>query len=78
MKDQNRRDFLITTGATAAAAAFSRNTLTGSAFADPAPGTEWDYRATKETAAALRARKISATEPAGTVIGRFSRAGKNR
>jgi len=73
MKDQSRRDFLLTTGGMAAAAAFSRDTWTGTALADPAPGTEWDYRTTKETAAALRARKISATELTEHVIARIEK-----
>src|SRR5579864_3571247 len=73
MNDQSRRDFLITTGATAAAGALARDTWTSRAIADPAPGAEWDYRTAKETAAALRARKISAAELTEHVIARIEK-----
>jgi amidase len=72
MKDQSRRNFMITTGA-AAAGAVAREEWMSRALADPAPGPEWDYRTSKEIAAALRARKFSAAELTEHVITRIEK-----
>jgi amidase len=72
MNDQNRRDFLFTTAAMAAAAV-THDAWTSSAHAESAASSEWDYRTTKETAAALQARKISAAELTDRVIARIEK-----
>ena len=69
MNNQSRRDFLLSTGAIAAAGAVARDAWTNRASAAAAP--EWDYRTTKDLAAALQARKISAVELTDHVIARI-------
>ena len=71
MNNQSRRDFLLTTGAMAAAGAVARDAWTSRAAAQSAG--EWDYRTTKDLVAALRARKISAVELADHVIARIEK-----
>ncbi len=72
MNNQSRRDFLFTTGAIAAAAV-ARDAPTSPASAEAAASSEWDYRTTKEIAAALKARKISAAEFTEHVIARIDK-----
>ena len=72
MNNQNRRDFLLSTGAMATAAV-ARDAWTSPARADTAVSSEWDYRTAKDTAAALRARKIGAAELADHVIARIEK-----
>ena len=74
MRNQSRRDFIITTGAAAAVGAVSMDTWGRRAFAQKpgsVAGSEWDYRTTKELVGALQARKISAVELAEHVIARI-------
>jgi len=74
MKNQSRRNFLVTTGAVALASAISRNAWTRRALAQkptPIAGSEWDYRTIKELVGALQARKISARELVDRVIARI-------
>jgi len=74
MTNRTRREFMLATGAVAAAIANER--WTGRAFAQQpgsAAGSEWDYRTTKELVAALQDRKISAVELAEHVIARIER-----
>ena len=73
MRQRNRREFLLATGA-AAAGALSTSAWPRRAFAQAsstiAP-SEWDYRTAKETADALQARKISTVELTDHVIARI-------
>ena len=74
MTTQNRRDFLLATGAVAATAAIAKGAWIRRAFAQTAPAaaaSEWDYRTAKELVGALQARKISAVELADHVIARI-------
>jgi amidase len=72
MKNQSRRDFLKSAGAIAVTAAISSDAEMRRAFAQKSdPGSEWDYRTTKELVEALQGRKISATELADHVIARI-------
>src|SRR5215475_6500609 len=70
MADKSRRDVLIGTGASVAAAATFPWAV--ESFAGPAAdASEWDYRTIKEVAAALQARKISALELTDHTIARI-------
>ena len=73
MRQRNRREFLLATGA-AAAGALSTSAWPRRAFAQAASTiapSEWDYRTAKETADALQARKISTVELTDHVIARI-------
>jgi amidase len=74
MRQRNRREFLLATGAAALAGTLSRSAWPSRAFAQTSGAitpSEWDYRTAKETAAALQARKISAVELTDHVIARI-------
>jgi amidase len=73
MNNQNRRDFLLTTGAMATVAAVAGDAWTSPAHAETAVSSEWDYRTAKDIAAALQARKISAAELTDHVIARIEK-----
>jgi amidase len=73
MNNQNRRDFLLSTGAMATVAGVTGDAWTSPAHAETAASSEWDYRTAKDTAAALRARKIGAAELTDHVIARIEK-----
>jgi len=74
MKNQSRRDFIITTGAVAVVGTVSMDTWIRRAFAQKpgsTAGSELDYSTVKELVEALRARRISAVELIERVIARI-------